>query len=73
MKFTYYPFAEAMPKEWENIKEYYGFTDFPADQLLKSSEGDKIISYVSPAIRDYLKYDTKGVINKVNLGYFFYL
>ncbi len=57
-------------EEYEWIREYYGISsDFPKDQLIYLVEsGPKKILLISEGIRKILEYDSKQVLNKVNLG-----
>lgn len=57
-------------EEYDCISDYYGLSaDFPKDQLIYLIEsGPKKISLISEAIRKILDYDTKQVLNKINLG-----
>ena len=57
-------------EEYEWICNYYGISsDFPKDQLIYLIDsGPKKILLISEGIRKILEYDSKQVLNKVNLG-----
>jgi len=57
-------------EEYDWIRDYYGLSnDFPREQLIYMMEsGPKKILLISEAIRKILDFDTKQVLNKINLG-----
>jgi len=67
-KINWSSFEEEEPEHWAEIKEYYGLKDFPSDRLFIQKKGDKIVSFVSSTIRDFLKWDVKKQINTVYIG-----
>jgi hypothetical protein len=66
-KTTYVQFHDA--KYWSWIKEYYGVNEEILKPLLVwQNEGDKRILLVTPGIKKVLDCDTKGNVNKINMG-----
>jgi len=68
-KNNYISFADNQKEDWEKIVEYFGITsNFPSDQLFIHDKGERTVIFVNKTIADFLSYDTKQEVNRVNLG-----
>jgi len=55
--------------QWEWIRDFYGFNEEVVKPLLIwQKEGDKRVLLVTEGVTKLLKHDTKGVVNKINMG-----
>lgn len=67
-KINWLSFEQEEPEHWAEIKQYYGLQDFPSDRLFIQNKGDKVVSFVSSSIKNFITWDVKKQINSVYVG-----